>query len=165
MKTTSQVLVCMERVALTPREWLSKTKLSNPAFVCGQNRPDYGGCGAYIYRDAVEPEPQHLGKFLDAGSASVDVGACTGVYTSKAARCIGPHGIVAAIEPSPEVLAALQHGVQVYGFNKVQLHNLCLGDHTGVSALWTNFGKPNSPSLVQRGPDSIVFLDTRRDAG
>jgi FkbM family methyltransferase len=157
MKTTPQVLMRMIHVAITPRGWLLKSRLSNGAIVYGQNRAGFGGRGVYIYRDAVEPELQHLDRFLDASGVFVDVGASTGIYTLKAARHFGPQGVVVAIEPFPEVLAVLQHSVRANGFSNVRLRNLCLGDCTGARTLWMNFGKPNSFGLVKRDQNASSF--------
>lgn len=147
----------MIRVALTPRGWLLKTRLSNGAVVYGENRAGYGGRGVYIYRDAVEPELQHLDRFLNANGTFVDAGANTGVYTLKAARCFGPPGVVVAIEPFPEVLAVLQYSIRANGLKNVRLRNLCLSDRTGARTLWQNFGKPNSFSLLKRDPNACAF--------
>src|ERR1051326_2896276 len=80
------------RVALTPRSWLLKTRLVNGAVVFGRNRPGYGGRGVYIFRDALEPEFEHLEQFLPAGGVFVDIGGNTGIYTVKAAQFFRRHG-------------------------------------------------------------------------
>jgi FkbM family methyltransferase len=140
----------MARAALTPRSRLLKTTLSNGAVVYGTNRPGYGGRGVYLYGDAVEPELQHLERFLDATGVLVDVGANTGIYTLKAAKHFGARGLVVAVEPFPEVLATLWHSVQRNGFQNVRLRNLCLDAEKGVRTLWMNEDKPNSFSIVER---------------
>jgi FkbM family methyltransferase len=147
----------MVRVALTPRNRLLKTRLSNGAVVYGKNRAGYGGRGVYIYRDAIEPELQHLDRFLTSNGTFVDAGASTGIYTLKAAQHFSPRGVVVAIEPFPEVLAVLQRSVRVNGLNNVRLRNLCLSDRTGIRTMWQNFGKPNSFSLVKRDPNARSF--------
>ena len=157
MQVSVPLWLRMARVALTPRGWLLKTTLSNGAVVYGENRPGYGGRGAYIYRDALEPELQHLDRFLDAEGVLVDVGASTGIYSMKAAKHVGPHGIVVAIEPFPAVLAILQRSVQANGFAQVRLRNFCVAERTGVRTLWRNYRKPNSFSLIRRDPDALPF--------
>jgi FkbM family methyltransferase len=139
------------RVALTPKNCLLRTTLSNGAMVCGKNRPGYGGRGIHIYRDAIEPEFEHLLEFLDPSDVLVDVGANTGIYTLKGARHLAQNGgLVVALEPFPEMLAMLQHNVELNGFNNVRLRNFCAGDHTHAASFWKNFEKPNSFSLLQR---------------
>jgi len=139
------------RVALTPREWLLRTRLSNGAIVYGRNRPGFGGRGIYVFGDALEPELLHLGDFLDTTGVFVDVGANTGVYTLKAARHFGgASGVVLALEPFPDLLATLSFSVRANGFTNVRLRNICAADATAAAVLWRNFDKPNSFGLVRR---------------
>ena len=160
------MLMRKARVALTPRNCLLKTKLSNGATVCGLNRPGYGGRGIYIYRDAIEPEFEHLLEFLVPGGVVVDVGANTGIYTIKSAKYLARNGgMVVSLEPFPEMLAMLQRNVQLNGLSNVRLRNLCAGNHTHTAVLWKNFEKPNSFSLMQRDKNAaclsvlVVSLD------
>jgi len=60
------------RVALTPRHWLLRTRLACGATVCGQNRAGYGGRYIYIFGESIEPEFEHLEKFLVPGGVMVD---------------------------------------------------------------------------------------------
>jgi FkbM family methyltransferase len=162
-----QILMRKLRVALTPRNWLLRTELSNGALIYGKNRPGYGGRGIYIFRDALEPEFEHLEEFLSPSGVFVDVGANTGIYTLKAAKhySVKGDGIVVALEPFPEVLATLNQNVQANGFTNVRLRNFCAGDRTRPAKFWMNFNKPNSFSLHQRDQNArclsalIVSLD------
>jgi FkbM family methyltransferase len=138
------------RVAVTPRSCLLKAVLANGAVVYGKNRAGYGGRGIYIFRDALEPEFEHLEDFLDAEGVFVDVGANTGIYSIKAAKHFNQKGVVLAIEPFPDVLATLYHSVKANGFQNVRLRNLCVGEKTEPAILWLNAGQPNSFSLFQR---------------
>lgn len=144
----------MARAALTPRSWLLKTTLSNGAVVYGQNRPGYGGRGVYLFGDAVEPELQHLDRFLGSEGVFVDVGANTGIYTLKAAKHFGERGTVIAVEPFPEMLATLSHSVRANGFGNVRLRNFCLDRERGIRTLWLNESKPNSFSIATRTGDA-----------
>lgn len=47
--------------------------------ICDRNRPGYGGRGFYIFRDAIEPEFEHLLEFLTPGGVFVEIGANTGI--------------------------------------------------------------------------------------
>ena len=139
------------RVALTPRGWLLKSRLANGAVVCGKNRPGYGGRGIYIYRDALEPEFEHLESYLDPAGIFVDIGANTGIYGLKAARHYrNQGGVVLSVEPFPEVFATLAANVAANGFTNVRLRNFCAGDRLGTTTLWMNFQRPNSFSLLKR---------------
>lgn len=157
MKLSPKVMMRMLRVALTPREWLLRSKLSNGAIVYGKNRPGFGGRGVYLHRDSIEPELLYLNQFLDSTGVFVDVGANTGIYTLKAAKHFDSKGMVLAIEPFPDVLATLHYSVQRNGFTNVRLRNICLGDCTETRTLWMNFGTPNSFSLMKREASALPF--------
>lgn len=151
------ILLRKIKVALTPRDSLLKATLSNGAIVYGKNRAGFGGRGIYLYRDAIEPEFEHLEKFLDVDGVFVDVGANTGIYSLKAAKHYGNGGVVLAIEPFPDVLATLYQSVQANGFNNVRLRNFCAGERTVTSELWMNMGQPNSFSLVKRETEAACL--------
>lgn len=138
------------RIALTPRRSLLKARLSNGAVVYGRNRAGHGGRGVYIWRDAIEPELEHLEELLSAGDVFVDVGANTGVYTLKAAARVGAGGTVIAIEPFPDVFAILAHSVRANSFDNVRLRNLCLGARTSERTLWLNARRPSLFSIARR---------------
>jgi FkbM family methyltransferase len=146
------------RVALTPGTALLKTTLSNGAVVYGRNRAGFGGRGIYVYRDAIEPELEHLTALLDAPGVFVDVGASTGIYSLKAARHFANQGVVLALEPFPEVFATLHHSVQANGFSNVRLRNLCAGRETGVRHFWLNEGRPHSFSLLKSDQSAATML-------
>ena len=147
-------------MALTPRGLMLKTRLSNGAVVYGKNRPGFGGRGVYIFRDKLEPEHEHLEKFLFREGVFVDVGANTGIYTLKAAKHFAQRGVVLAIEPFPDMLGTLYCSVRANGFTNVRLRNVCMGDKTGTSELWLNAGHPNAFSLFKRdtGATSLSTL-------
>ena len=138
------------RVAVTPRKWLLKSRLSNGALVFGRNQVGYGGRGVYIFRDNIEPELNRLEELLTPCGVFVDVGANTGIYTLKAAKHLQTGGVVIAIEPFLDVLASLSYSVRANGFQNVRLRNFCAGETTRAAMLWTNFQKPNSFSLEKK---------------
>lgn len=148
-KTDARVLVRQARVALTPRSRLLKVKLANGAVVYGTNRPGFGGRGVYLYRDAVEPEFNHLDRFLDTTGVFIDVGANTGKYAIKAAKHYGNTGVVIAVEPFVDVLATLNRSVRANGLHNVRFRNFCMGEHTSQGTLWLNGNKPHDFSLKQ----------------
>jgi FkbM family methyltransferase len=146
-------------MALTPRNRLLKSTLSNGAIVYGKNLAGFGGRGVYIYRDSIEPELEFLEKFLDSEGVFIDVGSNTGIYTLKAAKHFGDKGVVLALEPFPDVLATLFYSIQINGFTNIRLRNFCAGEKTGTAKLWMNMGHPNSFSLVNRD-DKASCLST-----
>jgi FkbM family methyltransferase len=146
-----QIFFRKVRVALTPRGWLLKARLAGGATVLGRNRPGFGGRGAYIFRDALEPELASLEQFLTPGGVFLDIGANTGVYTIKAAKCLAATGgLVIAIEPFPEMLAMLDRNIRGNRLTNVRLRSFCLGAASGAAQLWVNFDRPASASLLMR---------------
>ncbi|MGH7954182.1 MAG: FkbM family methyltransferase, partial [Limisphaerales bacterium] len=119
--------------------------------VYGKNQAGYGGRGIYIFREALEPEFQHLEKFLDPAGVFLDVGANTGIYTVKAAKHFtGSGGIVIALEPFPDVLATLYQNILINGFTNVRLRSFCAGERAQSATFWMNFNRPASFSIVRR---------------
>lgn len=151
------ILLRKAKVFLTPNDCLLKATLANGGVVYGKNRKGFGGRGIYLYRDAIEPEFEHLDKFLDSKGVFVDVGANTGIYAIKAAKHFGKNGTVLAIEPFPDVLATLYYSIQANGFTNVRLRNFCAGERTTTSELWMNSGKPNSFSLIKHDTEATCL--------
>lgn len=152
------VLMRKIRVALTPRWMMLKTKLSNGAFICGKNLAGFGGRGIYIYRDSIEPEFEHLEKFLDTSGVFIDVGANSGIYAVKAAKhYFNDKGIVLAIEPFPEMVSTLFQNVKLNKLTNIRIRNFCAGSHNGSSTFWLNFNKPNTFSLNKMDENAAPF--------
>lgn len=161
---TGQVFLRKVRVALTPRSTLLRTTLQNGAIVEGFNRPGYGGRGAYVFGDALEPELFSLQHFLGPGQVFVDVGANVGVFTVKAAKEVGNDGLVIAVEPFIETAVRLSHNVRANAYSNVRVRNFCMGRATGHARLHLNKGKPNSFSMVPNGDaQSISVLSVSLD--
>lgn len=140
----------MARIAMTPRDRLLETRLSNGAVVRGRNRPGHGGRGIFVYRDAIEPELEHLEALLDRTGVFIDVGASTGIYSMKAAKHFGDRGLVLAIEPFPDVFSVLDENVQLNQFSNVRVRSFCIARESGVGTLWLNRGRPSFFSLARR---------------
>lgn len=145
------------RIALTPRGMRIKTCFPDGLVITGRNIEGYGGRGIYISRDTIEPEFSFLDRFVDEGNVFIDIGANIGIYTLKAAQVVGKSGTVLSLEPFPEMLADLAYNVKLNGFSNVRLRGLCAAGKTGPDAFWTNFGKPNSFSLVKRDQSASYF--------
>lgn len=142
------------RVALTPRSWRLRVQLDCGAVLYGQNRPGFGVRKIYIYREAYEPEFEHLEKFLIPGGVFLDVGGNTGAFTVKAAQFFRKQGggTVVTVEPLPNMLAILQNNITANRFENVRLRSFCLGEQPGATDFWINFNRPDSASLVGRDP-------------
>jgi len=153
MSTNIRKALC----ALLPRwVWLRRTMRCG-AVVSGPNRAGCGGRGFFIFGEGLEPELENLHHFLREGDVFMDVGANSGVFSMKAARCTGDRGLVIAVEPLPEMFCVLRRNVALNGYQNVRIRNLCAGDHTGIAEFWINFGKPNSASLVCRDTSAKRF--------
>lgn len=79
---------------------------------------------------------------LRAGSAVADIGAGGGWFSVRAARRVGPQGVVYAEDIYPPYLKAISARAR-----KEKLPN--------VRAL---LGKPNDPRLPERSVDAVIFL-------
>ena len=101
----------------------------------GRNKPGYGGRGFFVFGEALEPELELLHHFLRKGDVFVDVGANSGVFSMKAAKCVGAEGCVLAIEPLPEMLYTLYRNMTLNGFSNVRLRNFCLSDPVGAGGV------------------------------
>jgi FkbM family methyltransferase len=80
----------------------------------------------------------------------VDIGANVGVFSLKAAHCVGTDGIVVSVEPLPEMIHALHRNVLLNGFSNVRIRNFYCTDWTEAVDLWINFSQPNATSVLQR---------------
>jgi FkbM family methyltransferase len=152
------------RVALTPRSSLLWTELDNGTTIAGYNRPGFGGRGVYIYGDSLEPELSSLQYFLKPDFVVIDVGANVGVYTLKAAREIGPSGLVIAVEPFLETAYQLSNNIRANGYRNIRIRNLCISQKTEEAQLYLNRGAPNSFGLFPEDEaDSISVLAVSLD--
>ncbi|MBK9180783.1 MAG: FkbM family methyltransferase [Acidimicrobiales bacterium] len=136
--------------AVLPRRATLTAHLTDGTVVRGRNRAGHGGRGAFVHRDALEPELAVLDRLVGPGQVVVDVGANTGVYALKAGRLVGPSGTVVAIEPNPDMIGWLQGNVRANGLGNVRVRMLAAGERTGAATLWENRDAPNSFSLVRR---------------
>ena len=143
------------RVAVTPRTATLTTHLVDGSVIRGRNRPGFGGRGIYILREEYEPEFSLLATILQPGWVFLDVGANVGVYSVRAGRLVGGHGVVVAFEPFPQTAAQLLDNVRLNGLRNVRVRVLCAGDRTGPSQLFLIDDKPNSFSLMS-DPDAAV---------
>jgi FkbM family methyltransferase len=113
-------------------------------------------------------EPQTTAAFrslLGEGDVCVDVGANVGYYTLLASRLVGPSGHVYALEPAPEIYAALQANLALNAVSNVTALPVAAGPDEGRAALFRppsgNVGRsslrPHSdvPSRQDRSPVAV----------
>ncbi len=95
---------------------------------------------------------------LSDGDIFVDVGANFGYYTLLAAEIVGTSGRVLAFEPHPHVAEWLGQNVSLNRFDNVEVYALALGDHTGITDLYTPIGEQSGLATLQpsgRLPDKM----------
>lgn len=81
-------------------------------------------------------EPQVLEVFEPRkGEVFVDVGAHIGFYTLRAARLVGPDGMVVAFEPNPENYSLLARNVRSNRLSNVLALNMGVSDFVGEAEL------------------------------
>jgi len=75
---------------------------------------------------------------LNAGDTFVDVGANFGLFSTVAARKVGPSGKVVSIEPHPELIRRLSFNVAANDFAQVVVVGNAVGDAPGEATLYVN---------------------------
>ncbi len=104
--------------------------------------------------------------YLPAGGVFVDVGAHVGTYSLKAAKAIGEHGRVIAIEPNPATAAHLRQGIAASRRGNVTVVEAACGEQrsrmklftsTAINTGMTSFSSENASHTVV--PYSSVEVD------
>jgi FkbM family methyltransferase len=115
---------------------------------------------AFVLRDWIEPELRELAQFVRPSSVFIDIGANIGLYSLKAARLVGRHGAVVAVEPGRAAADLLERNLALNGFANVRLVRAALADKIGTAALYhTPLGDdPQAFSLLTDG--SAVEAET-----
>ena len=70
------------------------------------------------------------------GWVVVDTGAYIGLYTLRAARLVGPRGLIVSLEPLPASFAYLAANVRLNGLRNVVPLRACLAGSPGVKELY-----------------------------
>ncbi len=96
---------------------------------------DYVGRPIYWTGDFDRRVSWALRRILRTGDAVVDIGANLGVYTIRAARLVGPAGIVHAIEPQHDVAELQEQSLALNGLTNTTVHRVGLSDHDGDAKL------------------------------
>ena len=143
--------------AVLPRQVTLSRRLPDGTLVSGPNRAGYGGRGAFIFGDDIEPEFAALDKILRRGDVLIDVGANSGVYTLKGARLVGGDGAVLSLEPNPDLLRVLKRNTGRNRLNNVRLRGLAAAEECREFRFFEIDNKPNSFSLVSRGDGTASF--------
>jgi hypothetical protein len=144
------------RMALTPRSFLLKSKLSGGVVVLGQNRKGSGGRGVYLSRDGTEPQLEHLERLLGSLGSDpvfVDVGASTGIcFQGRPPFSRARDGLGYRADSGHDRHAVLQRAR--LRTRQYTAENFCAGARTEPRLLWMNSNRPNLFSLVKRDHDA-----------
>lgn len=143
--------------AVLPRQMTLSRRLRDGTLVSGVNRAGYGGRGAFIFGDDIEPEFAALDKILRPGDVLIDVGANSGIYTLKGARIVGNDGAVLSLEPNPDLLKVLKHNTGRNHLSNVRLRGLAAAEECREFRFFEIDNKPNSFSLVSRDDGTASF--------
>jgi len=111
---------------------------------------------AFILRDAMEPELQHLDRLVSAGDVFLDVGSNIGLYALRAAGLVGSVGRVVAVEPSVAAQSALSRNLALNPALAVTVVRKAISDSEGVVQLFHTSGgyDPQAFSLLSDGTAS-----------
>jgi FkbM family methyltransferase len=151
MNMSANIFMRKAVCALLPRQIMLSRRLPDGTLVGGPNRAGYGGRGAFVFGDHIEPEFAALDRILRRGDVLIDVGANSGIYTMKGARIVGEEGLVLSLEPNPALLAVLKRNVGRNRLHNVRLRGLAAANECHEFPLYENDNKPNSFSLVSPG--------------
>ncbi|TVQ31899.1 MAG: FkbM family methyltransferase [Phycisphaeraceae bacterium] len=72
---------------------------------------------------------------LRSGDTALDIGANNGVVALAMASAVGPDGSVHAVEPQPELTAALRDSAALNGFTHLHVHEIALSDTDGTAVI------------------------------
>jgi len=106
----------------------------------------------HIYLGCYEPrETRWVRQWLRPGMNVIDVGANVGYFTALAASCIGPHGRIFSIEPSPYAFERLQRFLGMNGLKQVHAFQGGLADCDGRRTLYwgPEAARNHAPSMVE----------------
>jgi FkbM family methyltransferase len=84
-----------------------------------------------IYNEFEKMEMNFVKKLLRRDMTVVDVGAHHGLYTLLASKCVGWHGHVVSIEPSPRECTRLEKHLQLNRWSNVELVPCAAGENPG----------------------------------
>jgi FkbM family methyltransferase len=99
---------------------------------------------------------------LALGDVCVDLGANLGFFTLLAAKLVGPIGHVYAVEPAPDVYAALLENLELNCVSNVTALEVAAGAAVGEAVLYDVQGGNAGASSIRRGPDETTDISRMR---
>jgi FkbM family methyltransferase len=102
------------------------------------------------YKQRIEARSiNHLRRFVDPGSTVMDVGANIGFFTTRFMDWMGPDGLIIAIEPDEENLAALRRAVsRSRARSQVEIVGAVAAERHGWMKLERNFLHPGDHKIA-----------------
>jgi FkbM family methyltransferase len=94
------------------------------------------------------------------GDTVVDVGANIGVYTTLAARRVGPEGTVVSVEPHPGNCAVLRENVSRNGLEQVHVVEAALDERVGRTKLYIHERAINHSIVRESGRSVEIDVTT-----
>lgn len=89
-----------------------------------------------IYEVAIRRDYLSL-VHINKGDTVVDIGANIGVFAVTAAKLVGPHGRVIAIEPNTETVARLQRNITINGLSNLAVYEAAVTGEPRPVTLYT----------------------------
>jgi FkbM family methyltransferase len=114
----------------------------------------------WVSPDFIDPTEQFVRSILRPGDVFIDVGANVGTVASVAARLVGPHGKVVAIEPHPRTVENLQQTVSVNAFGNVVCLEVACGALSGLASLTDEKRKDDNNRFDEVGVGVPVRVTT-----
>ena len=143
----SRPLAALARAAY----WQARKRVASPPLV-----PFYDGLVLRGYADSsVVGKVVYFGglfdydlmhfvlRYLRPGDRALDLGANVGVYSLLAAKAVGPHGRVDAVEAFPACMARLRENLTLNGAVQVRCHEVAISDREEEVSLVTDRGVAN----------------------
>jgi FkbM family methyltransferase len=129
--------------------------------------PESNYCDQVVFGRRRLPEVSDREAFLGlvkTGSVIVDVGANIGTYALDAARRVGAHGRVIAIEPNPRMAGRLRFHIAANGLDNITVREVAIAPQRGTLKLWLNRGSnAGNSSLIAEaaaGTQSAIDVPT-----
>ena len=106
-------------------------------------------------------ETNLLRSFLKPGMTVLDVGANVGYYTALAARMLGSHGRVFAIEPYPPNFQRLDAWIRKNQAAQIHAFNFALGSEPGSAQMFSAFAETDAPVMVPHNSPAVATVEVR----
>ena len=127
----------------------------------------FGTTALFIRRDEYEPELLAVGRLVDPGSVTLDIGGSYGVFTMFLGHYVGPTGHVHTFEPGHFSFSQISENVALNCFgDRVSLHNVAASDRDGQLRLLHHGDSPVNFSIgtIDEGVASEEVAAARVDS-